>query len=408
MDRVDSNGAVLVMPQPAAPETPPGYFDDGDIATERNGTVVPAWWLNSVQEEILAVIAEAGLTPNRAQLGQLKEAIASLIASGASPAMSKANEAYDLATQGKSLAEGAQASADGAQGMADAAQTAADEAQDAADSAQGTASDALGLAKNALGRYEPLTCEPDAILDANDFYQEAQKFYVVAPAESVVNFPEDLSVPLYFEVLTNGDAQTVTSVCQKTWDAEDSRIHTRFATVNLSEPDNPLVTWGPWNTVSVPRLLKASGIVDDPAGQPAGKYLTLTFDTGEEDETVYISIDSLVDAYTSGNSAIEVTSDNKISLKVDPASPLSVGPNGLTIGSAIEILRGRTMLTNYVANTPITVPQYAMGANKLEIYINNTLQEMGANEQYVELTETSIALNDDYANDLLSWKIIRG
>ena len=45
-------------------ETPNKQFVDGNGTTEL-GTILPAWWLNQIQAELLAVLAAAAQTPNK-------------------------------------------------------------------------------------------------------------------------------------------------------------------------------------------------------------------------------------------------------------------------------------------------------------------------------------------------------
>lgn len=55
-------------------------FTQGDPATGTPATIVPAWWLNQVQEELATVIEEAGIALDGEDTTQLYEAIAALIA----------------------------------------------------------------------------------------------------------------------------------------------------------------------------------------------------------------------------------------------------------------------------------------------------------------------------------------
>lgn len=56
-----------------------GKFVDEDMATGRQGSLIPASWGNQVTDELLAVIEEAGLTPDEAAHDQLLDAINFLI-----------------------------------------------------------------------------------------------------------------------------------------------------------------------------------------------------------------------------------------------------------------------------------------------------------------------------------------
>lgn len=62
-------------------ETGDRLFHDGNGTTEL-GTILPAWWLNQVQAEILAVLHAAEIDPNKADAGQLKAAIKVMIDNG--------------------------------------------------------------------------------------------------------------------------------------------------------------------------------------------------------------------------------------------------------------------------------------------------------------------------------------
>ena len=65
-------------------ETQDNEFHDGNGTTEL-GTILPAWWLNQIQAELLAVVRAGGLTPNKAQRNQVLAALQKLIADAASP-----------------------------------------------------------------------------------------------------------------------------------------------------------------------------------------------------------------------------------------------------------------------------------------------------------------------------------
>lgn len=55
-------------------ETPDETFHDGDGVSEF-GTILPAWWLNQVQSELLAVLIAAGIQPDKSQPNQLLAAL---------------------------------------------------------------------------------------------------------------------------------------------------------------------------------------------------------------------------------------------------------------------------------------------------------------------------------------------
>jgi microcystin-dependent protein len=62
-----------------------GQFTDGDPGTGVPSTVVPAAWLNEVQGEILAVLAQGDVTPVKGVRTQLRDAILAMIGDAFSP-----------------------------------------------------------------------------------------------------------------------------------------------------------------------------------------------------------------------------------------------------------------------------------------------------------------------------------
>ena len=74
MHRIDNPSSVAVRPTPPPPGTP-GYFTNGNPALAQEATIVDDWWANSVQEEILTVIEQAGIVPQKNNVGQLFEAL---------------------------------------------------------------------------------------------------------------------------------------------------------------------------------------------------------------------------------------------------------------------------------------------------------------------------------------------
>lgn len=79
MFKIDTATAVAVEPTPAAAGTP-GYFTDGDPASNIPATIVPADWFNQVTDELLNVLAAAGITPSKATRNQVAAAINKLVA----------------------------------------------------------------------------------------------------------------------------------------------------------------------------------------------------------------------------------------------------------------------------------------------------------------------------------------
>lgn len=71
MHRIDGPGA-----------TPENRFTEGNPTTGQEATQVTADFLNAIQEEIIAVLAAAGISPNKANNTQLAAAITALISGG--------------------------------------------------------------------------------------------------------------------------------------------------------------------------------------------------------------------------------------------------------------------------------------------------------------------------------------
>ena len=71
MHRIDSSGTLASLPAPAAPGATAGYFTGGNPGLGQAATIVSADWLNAVQEELLAVMAAAGVAPSKTTRNQL-------------------------------------------------------------------------------------------------------------------------------------------------------------------------------------------------------------------------------------------------------------------------------------------------------------------------------------------------
>jgi hypothetical protein len=79
MFQIDTSTAAAVEPTPA-PAGTPGYFTDGNPATNTPATIVPADWFNQVTDELLNVLAAAGIAPSKATRNQVAAAINKLVA----------------------------------------------------------------------------------------------------------------------------------------------------------------------------------------------------------------------------------------------------------------------------------------------------------------------------------------
>jgi hypothetical protein len=75
MQRVTRSTAVAVLPAPPGSPGTPGYFSGGDPVAGVPATVPGFEWFNGVQEEGIAIITHAGLTPGDADLAQQRKAI---------------------------------------------------------------------------------------------------------------------------------------------------------------------------------------------------------------------------------------------------------------------------------------------------------------------------------------------
>jgi hypothetical protein len=76
MDRLIAPNTVTADQADTPPATgTPGYATDGNPATQQLATQWPAYQYNAIQEELVAIIAAGGLTPNRATYDQVLTAI---------------------------------------------------------------------------------------------------------------------------------------------------------------------------------------------------------------------------------------------------------------------------------------------------------------------------------------------
>lgn len=91
--------------------------------------------------------------------------------------------------------------------------------------------------------------------------------------------------------------------------------------------------------INIPKdlFVKEGKVVDNPAGQPAGKYIELTLQN--QTNPIYINVADLVDAYTSGN-GITISATNEVSAKVVAANGLSVGASGIAMALASGTANG--------------------------------------------------------------------
>lgn len=91
--------------------------------------------------------------------------------------------------------------------------------------------------------------------------------------------------------------------------------------------------------INIPKdlFVKEGKVVDNPTGQPAGKYIELTLQN--QANPIYINVADLVDAYTPGN-GITISATNVVSAKVVAGNGLSVDASGIKMGAASTTAAG--------------------------------------------------------------------
>lgn len=81
MYRIDNSTALATIPAPrAVGPVANGFFTNGNFSEQIPATDVDDDWLNAVQEELIAVLVAAGLTPSKTNRAQVIAAIEFLIA----------------------------------------------------------------------------------------------------------------------------------------------------------------------------------------------------------------------------------------------------------------------------------------------------------------------------------------
>jgi hypothetical protein len=74
MFRIDNPTAVTAQPA-STPAGTPGWFTDGNPAGGVPATILPAEWLNAIQEEFISVLTQAGITPDKTKFNQIAAAL---------------------------------------------------------------------------------------------------------------------------------------------------------------------------------------------------------------------------------------------------------------------------------------------------------------------------------------------
>lgn len=81
MFRIDTSTAAGALPA-AAPEGRPGFFSNGNPLTVTPATILSADWCNIVQEELMAPVLAAGMTPDKGNTHQVMDALLALAGAG--------------------------------------------------------------------------------------------------------------------------------------------------------------------------------------------------------------------------------------------------------------------------------------------------------------------------------------
>lgn len=138
--------------------------------------------------------------------------------------------------------------------------------------------------------------------------------HVTSAEQVAITFPE-VTVPVY-DIVKDADSGDYAAIYHLTKDG----VNTGAA-------------------INIPKdlFVKEGKIVDNPSGQPAGKYIELTLQN--QINPIYINVADLVDAYTEGN-GITISGTNEISAKVVAANGLSIGAAGISMGLASGTANG--------------------------------------------------------------------
>lgn len=162
------------------------------------------------------------------------------------------------------------------------------------------------LSGAAAGTYGDGTHVPKVVVD--------EAGHVTSAEQVAITFPE-VKVPVY-DIVKDTDSGDYAAIYHLTKDG----VNTGAA-------------------INIPKdlFVKEGKIVDNPSGQPAGKYIELTLQN--QTNPIYINVADLVDAYTEGN-GITISDTNEISAKVVAANGLSVGSFGIAMSLASGTANG--------------------------------------------------------------------
>ena len=132
--------------------------------------------------------------------------------------------------------------------------------------------------------------------------------HITSAEQVAIDFPE-VKVPVY-DIVKDADSGDYAAIYHLTKDGTNTG-----AAINIPKD----------------LFVKEGKVVDNPTGQPAGKYIELTLQN--QTDPIYINVADLVDAYTPGN-GIEISGTNEISAKVVAANGLSVDASGIAMALA--------------------------------------------------------------------------
>ncbi len=339
---------------------------------------------NSANTTANEALTEANAASTAAQSAQTTADTAMSTAqsaqANASQALTTANQALDASAIAEGDSGNALTTATQALTTANAAQATATTADQNASSAVSVAQAASITSGIAMGIFQ---VDSDAV-DANMEYTGAKKLFLTNTGNT--NFPVDIETPFWLMVYINSDSTSVTHTC---WDDVDtSRIYTRTATINNSDPNNPVVTWSPWQSVATPNNLESVDVQVDPAGQPAGTYLVFVYSTTSGNETLYINLSQLMPVYTPGNNAITISDDYKVSLKTDPSSSgISIGASGLSFN-----LPAHASTHASTGSDPLTPAQIgALSVNGTAVntkYVSSENKTITTNAEWIDLVNS--------------------
>ena len=138
--------------------------------------------------------------------------------------------------------------------------------------------------------------------------------HVTSAEQVAITFPE-VKVPVY-DIVKDTDSGDYAAIYHLTKDGTNTGV-----------------------AINIPKdlFVKEGKVVDNPSGQPAGKYIELTLQN--QTNPIYINVADLVDAYTSGN-GITISATNEVSAKVVAANGLSVGTSGIAMALASGTANG--------------------------------------------------------------------